>query len=81
MDKRKPILILTIAVFLIAACGSGPASLVVMTHDSFAISEETITAFEEENNVDVVFLPSGDAGSALNRAILMKEAPIADILY
>lgn len=81
MDKRKPILVLTIAVFLIAACGSGPASLVVMTHDSFAIGEETITAFEEENNVDVVFLPSGDAGSALNRAILVKEAPIADILY
>lgn len=81
MNKREPILILIIAVFLIAACGSGPASLVVMTHDSFAISEETIAAFEEENNIDVVFLPSGDAGSALNRAILVKEAPIADILY
>ena len=81
MDKRKPILILIIAVFMIAACRSGPASLVVMTHDSFAISEETIAAFEEENNIDVVFLPSGDAGSALNRAILVKEAPIADILY
>lgn len=81
MDKRKSILILIIAVFLIAACGGGPDSLVVMTHDSFAISEETISAFEEEHNIDVVFLPSGDAGSALNRAILVKEAPIADILY
>ena len=81
MDKRKSILVLIIAVFLIAACSSGPVSLVVMTHDSFAISEETIAAFEEENNIDVVFLPSGDAGSALNRAILVKEAPIADILY
>jgi len=81
MDKRKPIIILIITVFLIVACGSEPTSLVVMTHDSFAISEETIAAFEDENHIDVVFLPSGDAGSALNRAILMKEAPIADILY
>jgi len=81
MDKRKSVLILVITTLLIAACGSEPTSLVVMTHDSFAISEETIAAFEEENHIDVVFLPSGDAGSALNRAILMKEAPIADILF
>ncbi len=81
MDKRKSVLILVITILLIAACGNEPTSLVVMTHDSFAISEETIAAYEEENHIDVVFLPSGDAGSALNRAILMKEAPIADILF
>jgi len=81
MNKRKFILILIIGVLIITACGKEPTSLVVMTHDSFAISEATIAAFEEENNIDIVFLPSGDAGSTLNRAILMKEAPIADILY
>jgi thiamine transport system substrate-binding protein len=81
MNKRKSILMLIIGAFLIAACGREPTSLVVMTHDSFAISEATIAAFEEKNNIDVVFLPSGDAGSTLNRAILVKEAPIADILY
>jgi thiamine transport system substrate-binding protein len=81
MDKRKFILVLIIGASFIAACGKEPTSLVVMTHDSFAISEATIAAFEEENNIDVVFLPSGDTGSTLNRAILVKEAPIADILY
>ena len=81
MNTKKSILIVIIGVFLISACGGEPTSLVVMTHDSFAISEATIAAFEEENNVDVVFLPSGDAGSTLNRAILLKEAPIADILF
>jgi len=81
MNTKKPIFIVIIGVFLISACGREPTSLVVMTHDSFAISEATIAAFEEENNVDVVFLPSGDAGSTLNRAILLKEAPIADILF
>jgi thiamine transport system substrate-binding protein len=52
-----------------------------MTHDSFAISEDTIAAFEDDNNAEVIFLPSGDAGSTLNRAVLMKESPVADILY
>jgi len=70
-----------IGVMLMSACSKKPNSLVVMTHDSFAISEATIAAFEEDNNIDVVFLPSGDAGSTLNRAILVKKAPIADILY
>jgi len=66
---------------VLAGCASGADKLVVMTHDSFAISESTITAFEQENQIDVVFLPSGDAGSTLNRAILAKNSPVADILY
>lgn len=81
MNKKKSIFMVTIVVFLIVACSRKSTSLVVMTHDSFAISEATIAAFEEKNNIDVVFLPSGDAGSTLNRAILVKEVPIADILY
>ncbi|KXK11031.1 MAG: putative ABC transporter substrate binding protein [Chloroflexi bacterium OLB14] len=52
-----------------------------MTHDSFAISEDVIAQFETENNIDVVFLQSGDAGSMLNKAILAKDAPLADILF
>ena len=81
MDKRSSIFLLIVGVLLIVSCNNKPVSLVVMTHDSFAISEDTITLFEEENNIDVVFLPSGDAGSTLNRAILMKEVPVADILF
>jgi thiamine transport system substrate-binding protein len=52
-----------------------------MTHDSFAISEETITAFEEANNATLVLLPSSDAGAALNQAILAKEDPLADVFF
>lgn len=60
---------------------SAPAELTVMTHDSFAASEEVIRAFEQANNARVVFLASGDAGSTLNKAILSKDAPLADVLY
>ncbi|MFN3492785.1 MAG: hypothetical protein ACK40V_11265, partial [Anaerolineales bacterium] len=52
-----------------------------MTHDSFAISEDVITQFETENKIDVAFLQSGDAGSMLNKAILAKNAPLADVLF
>jgi thiamine transport system substrate-binding protein len=55
--------------------------LKVMTHDSFAISENVLAVFEKENNATVQFLKSGDAGTALNKAILAKDNPLADIFY
>lgn len=75
-------LLLTSFLFLLSSCApQQPATLTVMTHDSFSISENIITQFETENNIDVVFLQSGDAGSMLNKAILSKDAPLADILF
>ncbi len=86
----KAILVLTVTAFLAAACGAGtetptapaePVTLRVMTHDSFRISESLVTEFEQANNVKLAFLPSGDTGEALNKAILTKEAPLADVFY
>lgn len=75
-------LLLPVLLLLLAACApAGPKTLTVMTHDSFAVSEEVIAAFEQAHQVDVVFLPSGDTGEALNKAILSKKAPIADVFY
>lgn len=56
-------------------------TLTVMTHDSFAVSEWVIREFENQNQAHVIFVKSGDAGSALNRAILSRENPIADVFY
>ena len=74
---------------LLAACASpvtatqpaGPQTLTIMTHESFALSEAVVTAFEQANNAKLVFLKSGDAGAALNKAILAKASPLADLLY
>ncbi|MGH8936741.1 MAG: thiamine ABC transporter substrate-binding protein [Acidimicrobiia bacterium] len=82
----------TIFVFLLilAACApvGGPTTapgerpeLVLQTHDSFAISEEVLASFEEEAGVTVSILHSGDAGRALNQAILTKENPTADLFF
>jgi thiamine transport system substrate-binding protein len=58
-----------------------PTVLNVMTHDSFSASESVISAFEQEYNVKINFIKSGDAGAALNKAILTKDAPLADVFY
>ena len=69
---------------LLASCAPKPAeprAITVLTHDSFAISEDVVKVFESENNAKVSFIQSGDAGSMLNQAILTKDAPIADVIF
>jgi thiamine transport system substrate-binding protein len=80
-------LIISISVLtvLLVSCGPStprqPGTLTVMTHDSFSISEEVVAAFEGANNAKVIFLESGDTGTALNKAILSKDNPLADVFY
>lgn len=81
--------ILLLMSLLAAACSSSaPAPtptpnplLTVMTHDSFAATESVIAAFETEHQAKVQFLKAGDVGSALNKAILAKGNPLADVFY
>jgi thiamine transport system substrate-binding protein len=80
--KKSLLIIFLLADALLSACSPrGLVTLTVMTHDSFAASESVIAAFEQANNVKVVFLKSGDAGAALNKAILSMDAPLADVFY
>jgi thiamine transport system substrate-binding protein len=78
---RKNLLLVVFCFLLVACAPAEPATLTVMTHDSFSISEDVVTAFEQANNVDVVFLASGDTGTMLNKAILAKDAPLADVMF
>jgi thiamine transport system substrate-binding protein len=72
---------LVLFTFLSACSPSGPEVLTVMTHDSFSVSNSVISVFEQTNQVKINFLKSGDAGVALNKAILTKQAPLADVFY
>ncbi|MBN1811116.1 MAG: thiamine ABC transporter substrate-binding protein [Anaerolineae bacterium] len=58
-----------------------PRTLRVMTHDSFAIGDEVIAAFEKQHDAKVEILEAGDAGVMLNQAILSADNPQADVLY
>jgi len=73
-----------VAVFftlLITSCSRNPRSLTVMTHDSFSISNEILTAFQDEHNIEVEILQVGDTGTAVNKAVLSKGVPLADVFY
>jgi thiamine transport system substrate-binding protein len=81
----KKILVILIGLMIItAACkptDQDPEVLTVMTHDSFAVSEGVVEQFESEHNVSVQFLEVGDTGTAVNKAILSKGNPLADVFY
>jgi len=82
MKKGMLFLILLGVLAAIVGCKpSQPAELVLMTHDSFDIGEATIAAFEEKHAVKVTILKAGDAGEALNKAILSKGNPLADLFF
>jgi thiamine transport system substrate-binding protein len=61
--------------------GGEAAGLTVMTHDSFSISEEVLNEFTATTGIEVQFLKSGDTGTAVNKAILAKDKPLADVFY
>lgn len=84
---RRALAIVLVAIVL-AACQGGngedagqPVTLTLMSHDSFDASEELFTEFEETHNVQLELLPSGDAGTALNQAILARDNPLADVFF
>lgn len=89
---KKRILISVIGVLALAATAcaaqpaatptpAGPRTLIVLTHESFALSEEVIKEFQSANNATLQLLKQPDAGQALTRAILTKDNPEADVLF
>ena len=60
---------------------AGPTTLVVITHDSFDVSDGLIEQFEQEHNATVELIAGGDANEVVNRAILNAGNPEGDVLY
>ena len=88
--KRIPVI--AASALLLTACTSqtasteggdsnGPVTVQLLTHDSFALSEDLITEFEESSGIDIELVSGGDAGSMVAGAILAAGAPTADVLF
>ena len=58
-----------------------PTEVVLVTHDSFAIPKPVKAAFEQESGLKLRILQGGDAGEAVNRALLTKGNPQGDVLF
>ncbi|HJR94667.1 MAG TPA: thiamine ABC transporter substrate-binding protein [Gaiellaceae bacterium] len=82
---HKALCALTLGLALaVAACGGSdetPTEVVLVTHDSFAISGDVKRAFEEESGLTLRILKAGDAGEIVTRALLTAGNPEGDVLF
>lgn len=87
MKKTMILPVLVLLVLLTAACSGAagvdeePPVVRLMTHDSFDISAELIADFESETGIRVEVFKGGDGGELVNKAILTKDAPLADVVF
>ncbi|MBU8552189.1 thiamine ABC transporter substrate-binding protein [Streptomyces sp. Babs14] len=75
----------------LAACGSssdgdgggsgGSKSVTLVSHNSWAVSKDVIAAFEKSSGYKVRVLEDGDAGQAVNKAVLTKDNPQGDVFF
>ncbi len=74
----------------LAACGSsddggdtggGSKTVTLVSHDSWAASKDVIAAFEKSSGYKVKVLEDGDAGQAVNKAVLTKDNPQGDVFF
>ena len=77
--------IIAMAALFAAGCGSdggeAPTEVVLLTHDSFAVSKDVKAAFETESGLKLRILQAGDANEALNRALLTAGDPQGDVIF
>jgi len=57
------------------------STVVLVTHDSFAISKSVKADFERRTGLTLRILQTGDAGEALNRALLTAGHPEGDVFF
>ncbi|WP_425579608.1 thiamine ABC transporter substrate-binding protein [Streptomyces coacervatus] len=73
----------------LSACGSSSGSegsgnsktVTLVSHDSWAVSKSVLADFEKQSGYKVRVLKSGDAGQAVNKAILTKDNPQGDVFF
>ncbi|MGW8567722.1 thiamine ABC transporter substrate-binding protein [Isoptericola sp. NPDC055881] len=81
---------------LLAACGADgatgtgssggdaagdPGTVTLVTHDSFAVSDDVLAAFEKKSGLTVKQVAPGDAGTLVNQLVLTKDAPLGDAVF
>ena len=79
----KAVVLVFVALVTLTGCGDekAPKEVVLVTHDSFAISKPVRTAFQRETGLTLRILQSGDAGEALNKALLTAGNPQGDVFF
>ncbi|MFJ3824832.1 thiamine ABC transporter substrate-binding protein [Streptomyces nodosus] len=61
--------------------GGGSKTVTLVSHDSWAVSKSVLADFEKQSGYTVKVLKDGDAGQAVNKAILTKDNPQGDVFF
>lgn len=64
-----------------ALAQAAPTPLRVMVHSSFSLPKPLLAQFEADNNIKLQITKGGDAGEMLNKLILTRANPIADVVF
>ena len=90
MSTVAALAVASIALGALAGCapaetGSEPGDastpLVLVTHDSFNLSEGILDEFTKETGIEVTVQASGDAGQVVNTLVLTKDSPLGDVVF
>ncbi|MEU3351411.1 thiamine ABC transporter substrate-binding protein [Streptomyces sp. NPDC037389] len=80
----------TLGLPALAACGgsgdksgeaSGGKTVTLVSHDSFVASDSVLQEFTKQTGYKVKVVKGGDAGQAVNQAILSKSHPQGDVFF
>ncbi|MGW5971546.1 thiamine ABC transporter substrate-binding protein [Streptomyces sp. NPDC055186] len=92
ITKKVTTLAVGLGLVTLSACGSsgggndesgsgGSRTVTLVSHNSWAVSKDVLAAFEKKSGYQVKVLEDGDAGSAVNKAILTKDNPQGDVFF
>ena len=82
--KRRIFSLGLLAVAVLATTVSAqaaPDELRVMVHSSFSLPKPLLAQFETQSKVKLSIIKGGDAGEMLNKLILTRAQPVADVLF
>ncbi|MZD05709.1 thiamine ABC transporter substrate-binding protein [Streptomyces sp. SID5785] len=94
MSNKKAYAAVAVGLGLVAlsACGSSSSgdggagggdsrTVTLVSHDSWAVSKKVLKDFEKKSGYRVKVVEDGDAGQAVNKAILTKGNPLGDVFF
>jgi thiamine transport system substrate-binding protein len=71
----------TLAVCSFSSLCHAADELRVMVHSSFSLPKPLLAQFEAQNGIKLAIIKGGDAGEMLNKLILTRAKPVADVVY
>ncbi|MFD3627286.1 thiamine ABC transporter substrate binding subunit [Streptomyces sp. NPDC058698] len=91
ITKKVTVLAVGLGLVTLSACGSsdgdgggsggGSKTVTLVSHNSWAVSKDVVAAFEKQSGYELKVLEDGDAGQAVNKAILTKDNPQGDVFF